>query len=837
MSSGDPAVVVHGHFYQPPRENPWTGEVDRQPEAHPFHDWNERIYRECYRPNAYARIADGAGRIERIVNVYELISFDFGPTLLSWLERSHPGTYARILEADRRSARQRGGHGNALAHGYNHAILPLCNARDRRTQVRWGVADFAHRFGRRPEGFWLPETACNDETLGVLIEEGVRFTILSPYQARRVRPLGGPRREWVATSGGEVDPRLPYRYFHRDGSGRSLAIFFYDGPVSHAVAFEGILHSSKIFVDRLAGAGPREGRLVHVATDGETYGHHFRFGERCLAHALAVEAPGRGFRITNYGEFLEQHPPAHEVEIETGPGGEGTSWSCAHGVGRWARDCGCQAGGREGWNQSWRAPLRAALDFLRDQAARSFDALRGRLFEDPWAARDAYVELILDRGRPREEFLHRFASRSLSRGEQERALAFLEMQRHAMLMYTSCGWFFADVSGPETVQVLRYAGRVLDFLEELGQEPDRAGFLDRLAEARSNLPEMGTGADVYRRFVEPARVSAERVAAHLAIAGLAGGEESSGECAAHRFQKRSFRREQHGRLTLATGRLKLQTIATGRECEYATLALHLGGVDFYGLVKPDPGDERFRASAERLWRHFTTASLPTFLRIAQEEFGLNEYGFEHVLPDVRRTIIGAMFGSLIARLSEQYALLYEDNRRTLEMLQASGFDLPAELRAAAEFTLGRQFEEEIRRRGAESDLSAYEKAAGIAEEAARRGYRIDRSFANRLFGGRITEAVRAAVGQPSPERVREALGLIALSGRLGLDPPLERAQEIVYEALEDPLRRSDLLARLAAPLGLAPRAGEAPDLSAEAPGKAEAARPKAPVSQGAHPHE
>ncbi|MGH7341466.1 MAG: DUF3536 domain-containing protein, partial [Candidatus Rokuibacteriota bacterium] len=487
MKPGPLWMILHGHFYQPPRENPWTEKIDRQPGAHPFHDWNERVYRECYRPNAHARITDGAGRIERIVNNYALMSFDFGPTLLSWLEREHPRTYARILDADRQSLRAHGGHDNAIAQAYSHAILPLCNARDRRTQVRWGIADFVHRFQRKPEGMWLPETACNDETLGVLIEEGVRFTILSPYQARRIRPLGTASAEWTSVSGGEIDPRRAYRYAHRDGSGRSIALFFYDGPIAHSVAFEGILFSSRALVDRFVGAGMGEDRVVHIATDGETYGHHFRFGERCLAHTLSVEAPARGFTATNYAEFLDRCPPAFEVEIEPGPDGEGTAWSCAHGVGRWTRDCGCQTGGRDGWTQAWREPLRKALDHLRDQASRHFEATRGRTFEDPWAARDAYVELILDRGRSRQDFLHRFAARSLSRGELERALAFLEMQRHAMLMYTSCGWFFADVSGIETVQILMYAGRVLDLMDELGLEPDRKGFLDLLAQAPSNL--------------------------------------------------------------------------------------------------------------------------------------------------------------------------------------------------------------------------------------------------------------------------------------------------------------------------------------------------------------
>ncbi|MGH7248485.1 MAG: DUF3536 domain-containing protein, partial [Pseudomonadota bacterium] len=348
------SIIIHGHFYQPPRENPWTGALDREDGANPYHDWNERIHAECYRANAFARIFDGHGNIERIVNNYTNISFNFGPTLLTWLAATHPDTYERILEADRESARRHRGHGNAIAQGYNHAILPLCNERDRRTQVRWGIADFRYRFGRSPEALWMPETACNDATLATLIEAGMSYAILSPQQALRVRAIGNHDGEWHEVSNGSIDPRVPYRYFHRDGSGRSIALFFYDDPMARAIAFEGALASSQSLMGRLAKARGENGTFVNVATDGESYGHHFHFGDRCLAYALEVEAASHDLRVTNYAEFLEDHPPRDEVEIKTGPDGEGTAWSCAHGVGRWYRDCGCSTGGQEGWNQAWR---------------------------------------------------------------------------------------------------------------------------------------------------------------------------------------------------------------------------------------------------------------------------------------------------------------------------------------------------------------------------------------------------------------------------------------------------------------------------------------------------
>lgn len=474
------ALIIHGHFYQPPRENPWTGEVEAQPSAAPYHDWNERIHAECYAPNA-------------AVNNYARMSFNFGPTLLSWLERHHPDTYHHIIAADRESIAQRGGHGNAIAQAYGHAILPLCNERDRLTQVVWGVADFRFRFGREPEALWLPETAANDATLELLIEQNLRYVILAPEQAKRVR-VGS---EWIDVSGGKVDTTRAYRFEHPDGSGRSIAVFFYNASLARSIAFERALTSSRGLVELFLHAA-KGGDLVNVATDGETYGHHFKFGDLGLAHALGVEAGQAGFWITNYGEYLDRKSAESVVEIDNGPEGEGTSWSCVHGVGRWSRDCGCHTGGEPGWNQAWRNPLRVALNFLRDDAELKFESTE--LLRDPWAARNDYVSVLLDPDRAREEFLSRYAARELTEAERVRVFQLLEMQHSALLMFTSCGWFFSDLGGIETVQILRYAARVIDLQEQLGFEAPRKEFLELLAEAKSNRPEIGNGADIFMRL-------------------------------------------------------------------------------------------------------------------------------------------------------------------------------------------------------------------------------------------------------------------------------------------------------------------------------------------------
>lgn len=802
-NSGTTALVIHGHFYQPPRENPWTNDIEHQAGAHPFSNWNERIHHECYRPNAFARIVDNYGRVERIVNNYSLINFNFGATLLSWLERFHAATYARILEADRASVVRRGGHGNAIAQGYHHSILPLCNERDMRTEIRWGLADFRRSFGREPESLWLPETACNDATLGALIDEGLRYVILSPFQAERVRPVGS--ETWLSVIDGQLDTTVPYRYNHTDGSGRSLAIFFYDGQLAKSIAFDGLLASSHMLLECFERSAPAKGGgIVHVATDGESYGHHFKFGDRCLAYGLEVEAATRGFRLTNYGEFLAENAPEMEVEIKAGVDGEGTAWSCAHGVGRWARDCSCHAGAPEGWNQKWRAPLRAALNYVRDEAAHVFEEQGAELFRDPWRARDAYVELLVEPHGDHAEFLARQAGRRLSEVEQKRALTLLELQRGSLLMFTSCGWFFNDISGIETVQVLKYAARVMDFMGELGSRSPRAGFLELLAEAESNVKKHVNGADIFRALVEPVRVTPQRIAASLAISSLVDKSEQDGELAGHTFSLTDFRQEQHGRLALATGRLILEAVSTGKRLDFAVAAMHVGDIDFYCVLREFPGADAFAEATEKLWSQFRTGSVPMLLRLMQEDFGPADFGLEHLLPAGRQRIYEIVFGRMVGRFSEQYEYLYEENRRNIEMLQGVGFNLPEELRAAAEFTIMRRLEREINKFEQQNDREAFRVALKIANEVARLGYRLDRTSMSRKFENLIVATVRACIGEPHTENHEAALTLIDLANKLSLHANLERAQEIVYEALRRDRALGAHLEALALKLGLAP---------------------------------
>ena len=496
---------IHGHFYQPPREDPWTGEIENQESAAPYHDWNERIYHECYLPNTKAQVFDEKGNLVKTVNNFEKISFNIGPTLFSWLEAKHRDAYDAIIKADHLSRSFHQGHGNAIAQVYNHMIMPLANLRDKVTQVKWGIADFKRRFERVPEGMWLPETACDEETLEVLIEEGIRFTILAPHQAEAVRPIDS--EEWEELRPGALDCRMPYRCFLKKNPDKFIDLFFYNGMIARDLAFGDLAFEAKFFADSIERAKSKErgrSQIIHVATDGETFGHHKAFGERALAYLLEVEAPKRGFGIVNYGEYLEEHPPRYEVRLNEGEDGEGTSWSCPHGVKRWKEHCGCRGGGPPEWKQHWRKPLRKSLSWLRDELTRVYEVYARHFFRNVWAARNDYINLILDSSEgARWHFFSKHAKRVLSQEEVNTALRLLEVERYAMLMFTSCGWFFTEISGIETVQILRYAARAIQLTREATHTSFEDEFLYRLSKARSNVGEFKDGRGVYEKLVKP----------------------------------------------------------------------------------------------------------------------------------------------------------------------------------------------------------------------------------------------------------------------------------------------------------------------------------------------
>jgi len=678
----DRYVCIHGHFYQPPRENPWLETIEIQDSAYPYHDWNERITEECYTPNASSRILDERGRITQIVNNYSRISFNVGPTLLAWMQAGAPSTYQAILEADRRSAERFSGHGSAMAQPFNHMILPLANHRDKVTQVRWGLRDFEARFGRKPEGMWLPETAVDLESLDVLAAEGIRFTVLAPYQARRVRPRG--RKSWREVSGGKVDPTRAYEVALP--SGRTMALFFYDGPVSRSVAFEQLLHKGEDLAHRLLGTfsnGRDWPQLVHIATDGETYGHHHRHGEMALSFALDyIESNGLA-RLTNYGEYLERHPPELEVEIH-----EDTSWSCSHGIGRWRENCGCNSGGRPGWNQEWRAPLRRALDRLRDAVEPLYEDRATAFLRDPWAARDDYIDVVLDRSpESKRGFLEEHATRTLSPEELVTTWKLLEIQRHAMLMYTSCGWFFDELSGIETVQVIQYAGRAVQLSGEvLGQDLEPS-FLGWLQEARSNIPDVGDGRAIYERSVRPARLGLSQVGAHYALSSLI--EEYPEEARIYCYTVRSKAREEAaaGRVRFAAGHLEIASEITGETEEVTYGVLHLGDHNLNAGVRRYMGGERYRQTVEECKEAFSRADFMELLRLMNRHFDGSSYAVKSLFRDEQRKVLDAILESTLTEVEEEYQDIYDRHVPLMRFLAGLGNPLPRALRVAAEFLL------------------------------------------------------------------------------------------------------------------------------------------------------
>ncbi len=705
-------ICIHGHFYQPPRENPWLEAVEVQDSATPFHNWNERIAAECYSPNAAARLLDGNNRIVDIVNNYSRISFNFGPTLLAWLREKLPDVHQLIVEADQQSRERFDGHGNALAQIYNHVIMPLANTRDKYTQTIWGIRDFEFRFGRKPEGIWLAETAADTPTLEVLAEHGIRFTILSPFQAARTRKLG-VGGTWKDVNGGRIDPSRAY--LCKLPSGRSINLFFYDAPVSQAIAFENLLESGEKFAARLTSAfsdaRPLD-QLVHVATDGESYGHHHRHGEMALAYALKHIEENHLAQLTNYGEFLEKHPPTHEVKIH-----EGSAWSCSHGVGRWKEDCGCNSGGHGGWHQHWRQPLRHALDWLRDEVTPKFEAKAREFLRDPWAARNDYINVILDRSpEVRAAFYSKHATRELSDKDCAAVLQLMELQRHAMLMYTSCGWFFDELSGLETVQVIQYAARVIQLAQSVLGENSEPGFLERLEHARSNIPEHNNGRCIYEKFVKPAMIDWEKVVAHYAVSSLFETYGEKTKIFLYDFDEDQRHVATVGKAKLAVGRTDVEFEITHQSATLAYAVLYLGEHNLTGAVRHFETIDDFQSAAKELREVFERGDFPETIRLIDRRFGPSSYSLKSLFKDEQRRILNEIMMTTREDLEHRFRLITERYTPLMKFLEDIHMPLPHALQTASDYVLQLDIEELFG-----NDLVDLDRLRGLIAYAQQRG--------------------------------------------------------------------------------------------------------------------
>jgi alpha-amylase/alpha-mannosidase (GH57 family) len=761
-------ICIHGHFYQPPRENPWLEEVEMQDSAYPYHDWNEKITAECYGPNAASRILAPDKKIIDIINNYSKISFNFGPTLMSWMERHAPDVHEAIVEADRLSRKNFSGHGAAIAQVYNHMIMPLANARDKRTQVIWGIRDFEYRFGRRPEGMWLAETAVDIETLEILAEQEILFTILAPRQAGRVRRIG---KRWKDVSGSRVDPKMPY--LCRLPSGKTINLFFYDGPISQDIAFSGLLTSGEKFASRLLGAfveDQRPAQIVHIATDGETYGHHHRYGEMALTYCLHHIESNDLAKITVYGEYLEKFPPTHEAEII-----ENTSWSCAHGIERWRNNCGCNSG-REGWAQEWRAPLRESLNWLRDELSSIYGREAGKYLLSPWNARDDYVNIILDRGLENvASFFSTYATRQLSEEEKVKVFRLLEIERHAMLMFTSCGWFFDEISGLETTQVLAYAARAIQLAEKATGVSLEPAFIERIRHAPSNVPEHADGAQVYQNLVKPVMVDLLRVGAHYALSSLFEDYPETTTIYAYNITREFYDRDEAGRQKLAIGRAHLRSNVTSSESRISFAVLHLGDHNLLGGVREFVDEEAFDLMYREMKEAFKRSDLTEMIHLLESHFHAHNYSLSYLFRDEQRRVWNRVLESALVEVQGAFRQVYDHHYPIMQAMREQRTPIPKVFLTTAEFTINADLRDAI-----EAEEPNQDRLQDMVAAVKRWGFEADKTTLGFVASRRIRQLMEAFNDTPEDSTPLEAIDILLRALEpLSLEYDLLKAQNIL----------------------------------------------------------
>lgn len=782
----DRFVCIHGHFYQPPRENPWLEDVEVQDSAAPYHDWNERITAECYAPNAVSRILDDSGRIAELVNNYKKMSFNFGPTLLSWLERHRPGVYTQIIEADRLSRQEHNGHGNAIAQCYNHVIMPLASSYDKRIQVRWGIADFKFRFGREPEGMWLPETAVDLATLQVLADHNIKFTILSPNQAQAVR---APGEEWQVVSHGRIDPTQPYRCGL--SKNRHIDLFFYEQPVSHDISFEGLLKSGDRFAERLISGFDGRGehaQLMNIATDGETFGHHSKFGDMALAYAIGkIEREGLA-QITNYAEYLALHPPTHEVKIH-----ENTSWSCAHGVERWRDDCGCNSGNTN-YHQRWRAPLRQALDALQEKLDEVFMRESPIALMDPYGAIDDYIEVILDRSRENTEaFLSKRARRELSEAEKVNVWRLLEMQRYARLIYTSCGWFFDDISNIETVKIIEYAARAIQLARDVSGVDLEPQFLADLAKAPGSQAHLANGAKVYYELVRPSISDLRKGLAHYGISSLVEEYSPRQQIFSFEFERTDYVCEKTASRTLAVGAVNVRSAITREHLEGMFVVLHLGGYDFHCVVRELLPADEYSALKDELFRRFGEDSTRNLLQAIDTRIVADSFALKDLFIEERRKVGRLLAKDALERSREHYRRIYEESRDVMRLLASMSIPAPESLSRATEYVLTQRLEQacvELRQE-ALSEAQLSEVAASVFREADSLGCKVDLSGLKAALEQIVYSRLESYRAHRDDSKAESAIHFLQLAEHLGVGVGLWRLQNLFWELLNEPVEKSE----------------------------------------------
>ncbi len=771
-------ICVHGHFYQPPRENAWLEKIEYQDSAAPYHDWNERITEECYGPNGVSRILSDDGRIVDIVNNYSRVSFNFGPTLLSWLEVHRPKTYSRIIEADEMSVVRFGGHGSAMAQVYNHIIMPLANRHDKETQVIWGMRDFEFRFKRKPEGMWLAETAVDTETLEVLAENGIKYTVLAPRQAKQYRAMDG---DGTWTEG--IDSKRPY--LCKLPSGKTIHLFFYDGERSQAVAFKGLLKDGKQFASYLTDAFDDrvENQLVHIATDGESYGHHHRYGDMALAYCIRYIETNKLATVTNYAQYLELNPPTHEVEIF-----ENSSWSCVHGVDRWRANCGCHSGARHHWNQEWRKPLRDGLDQLRDALTKVYEESMRAYNDDPWALRNTYIEVILERTPEKvEAFLNENFGKLVDR-ERTHMIRLLEMQRHELLMYTSCGWFFDEISGIETIQILQYAARAIQLAESESDYELEGAFEAELARAESNIKSLGTGKEVYKNKVIPSKLSLTQIGMHYAVSSLFAEDPDEISVFNYNCKATDFRRIVQGSQRLAVGRTHVNSRVTLSHKDFSFVVLYIGQHHLVGIAFERIPEDEYIAFTDQVIEAFQNSNLSDVIELFRKYPEHRSFSFFDMFKDEQIKMLNRILETNLEQAAESYQKINNRNYNMLNVMKTTHLQPPKLLVQNLEMVLNTDLRQVFTDRAEKVDVYSLERIIG---DIKRWDFKMDHTELNYLAAKKLDSMLinlgsftngNATRSREIVANIQHALKLLA---KVGIVPDLNEIQDVIFTYLRN----------------------------------------------------
>lgn len=709
------------------------------------------------------------------------MSFNFGPTLLSWLESYAPLTYERIIKADIESISQHDGHGNAMAQVYNHIIMPLANNRDKETQVKWGIRDFEYRFGRKPEGIWLAETAVDDATLNVLVDNGIKFTVLSPYQALKMKKSSD--KTWQDVSWGNIDPARSYKYTIKSDPKKSIDLFFYDGAISRSVAFDELLTDGNKFIKRLK-EGVSELRdypqLINIATDGESYGHHTKFGDMALSYVLKIKAEDEGFKITNYAEYLAKYRSDYEADIK-----QASSWSCFHGVGRWKEDCGCSTGGHPGWNQKWREPLRNALDYLRDHFAEIFEREGAKYYnKDVWAVRNQYIDVILDRSYSNiKKFQKEHFKADLSEEDRIRGMELLEIQRQALLMYTSCGWFFSEISGIETVQIMKYAARAMQLAARFSNEDFEEHFLEILSQAKSNIQEFGTGRDIYERFVKPSVVTAKQIACLWAISSLYQDFEEDEDVYCYTVRQDDYQRVEKSNSNFVIGHIEIRSKVTLQRVDLMFALMQYSDGDFHCAIKEFSSNEEYQNLKQSLIKTFMLKPFTEIIRALDEKFGKEYFTLKDIFIEERKKILQILLKDQMEKFADTYKDMYDQGKGSIYHMQSLGLEIPTEFKISAGYALSHKYNDLLAHSDGFVDRSIVQQIMDINFESKKMNIEIDKTPSNNSFAKKIIVNLNRLTKSFEIQQADAIVDLFDIIEKLDLQIDISEAQNIYYNKI------------------------------------------------------